>query len=345
MKVLKGITSSKMFSPILVLILILMSNLIMQRDFFAITIVDGHFYGQLIDILNRSVPVMLLAMGMTLVIATGGTDLSVGAVIVTTGALAIALIRGNTVDPTNTTAMHLSLVIIIPMIVGIICGIWNGFLVGVIGMQPVVATLIFMVAGRGIAQNITRERSLTTNYLPFSVIGQGYFLGLPVACFIALGLFLFFWVLTRKTAFGLFVESVGINKSAADHAGIKATLIIVVIYALSGLCASISGIIGASNIMVIEPMNAGQNTELDAIVSVVLGGTNMRGGKFNLGGSCVGAVILMALTKSMYSFGVPPEAALFVKALVVVVVVIIQSPVTQKSVSSIFKKRRVAAND
>lgn len=345
MNILKNMTKSKMFSPLLALFLILLVNFILQPSFFVITMRDGHFYGQLIDILNRAVPVMILAMGMTLVIATGGTDLSVGAIMVITGALAIALIRGTQTDPTATTLTPLPLVIIIPLLVGILCGIWNGFLVAKIGMQAVVATLILMVAGRGIAQNITHERSLTTTYAPFAVIGQGYFLGLPITCFIALGLFLLFWFFTRRTAFGLFVESVGINKSAANYAGIRATLILIVIYTMSGLCASISGVINASNIMVIEPMNAGLNYELDAILAVVLGGTSMTGGKFNLGGSCIGAIILMALTKSMFSFGVAPELALVVKATVVVIIVLVQSPITQKFISSHLKsgKREVAS--
>lgn len=340
MNKLKSITSSKMFSPIFALFLILLFNFILQPNFFTITIQDGHFYGQLIDILNRSVPIMILAMGMTLVVATGGTDLSVGAIIVITGALAISLIRGTGTDPSADTLTPLALVIIIPILVGVICGIWNGFLVAKIGMQAVVATLILMVAGRGIAQNITLERSLTTTYAPFAVIGQGYFLGLPNACFIALGVFIFFWYLTRKTAFGLFVEAVGINKSGANYAGIQPTTILIIIYALSGFCAGIAGVITASNIMVIEPMNAGQNSELDAILAVVLGGTSMTGGKFNLGGSCIGAIILMSLTKSMYSFGIAPEVALVVKSLVVIILVLVQSPVTQNFMSSNFKRNK-----
>ena len=346
MRIIKKISASEMFSPLLILILILTFALILQPGFLSVGFRDGRFTGNLIDILNRSVPVMILAMGMTLVIATGGADLSVGAIVVITSAASIALIRGDTIDPTNSTAMHLFWVVLLTIGVGIICGLWNGFLVAKIGMQPVVATLILMVAGRGIAQNITRERSLTTGYLRFGEIANGFTLGIPNACWIALCVFLLFWFFTRKTAFGLFIESVGINKSAANHAGIRATLILIIIYALSGFCGSITGIIGASNVLVVEPMNTGQNMELDAIVSVVLGGTSMRGGKFNLGGSCIGAIILMALTKTMYSFGVPVEFALFVKAIVVVIVVLIQSPVTQKFISSRIKTKKgeVAVN-
>jgi simple sugar transport system permease protein len=243
--------------------------------------------------------------------------------------------------------MPIVFVVIITLFVGLCCGLWNGFLVAKIGMQPVVATLILMVAGRGITQIITQERSLTTGYLKYGEIANGFTLGLPNPCWIALFVFLLFWFFTRKTAFGLFVESVGINKSAANNTGINATKVLFIIYGLSGACAALAGIISASNVLVIEPMNTGQNMELDAIVAVVLGGTSMSGGKFNLGGSCIGAIILMALTKSMYYFGVPVEFALFVKAVVVIIVVLIQSPVTKDFLGSRFKlkKQEVAINE
>ncbi|MCL2010789.1 MAG: ABC transporter permease [Synergistaceae bacterium] len=330
MKILKKIVSSSMFSPLLALFLILLFNLVIQPNFLSVEIRDGRLVGNLIAILNRSVPVMLLAIGMTLVIATGGTDLSVGSVLAVASAVSISLIRGGDVNPTADTAMPLIWVVLITMLVGIALGLWNGFLVAKIGMPPVVATLILMVAGRGLTQNITRERSLTTGHLPFGEIANGFTWGIPNQCWIALAVFLLFWYFSRRTAFGLFVESVGANRSAANHAGIRAAVIIVVVYALSGLCASIAGILSASNVRVIEPMNTGQNMELDAIVAVVLGGTSMRGGKFNLGGSCIGAIILMALTQTMYFYGVPVEFALSIKAVVIVIVVIVQSPVTHK---------------
>jgi len=339
MSVLKRITSSPMFTPLLVLVLILLFNFFFQRGFLTIVVEDGVLRGGLINTLNRSVPVMLLAIGMTLVIATGGVDLSVGSVLAIGSAVAITLIRGADTSPTADTAMALGLVVVITMIVGIICGLWNGFLVARIGIPPIVATLIFMVAGRGLTQNITGERSVTTGHLPFSEIANGSILGLPNQIWIALVVFLLFWYFTRKTAFGLFIESVGANRSAARYAGIKASTILIAIYALSGLCASIAGILSASNVRVIEPMNTGRDMELDAILAVVLGGTNMRGGKFNLGGSCVGAVILMALTQTMMFYGVNPESAMWVKAIVIVIIILIQSPTTRKQITSLFKAK------
>ena len=329
-----------MFPSLLVLALILLFNLIVQPDFLSIEIRDGRLFGGLITILNRSVPVMLLAIGMTLVISTGGVDLSVGSVVAVSAAVALTLIRGDDVAPTAYTSMPIVWVVLISMSVGLFLGLWNGVLITKTGMPPVVATLVLMVAGRGLTQVITNERFVTVGYEPFRVISGGHTLGLPNQPWIALGIFLLVWFFTRRTALGLFIETVGANKSAATHAGIRSNVIIVVVYAISGLCASIVGILAASSVLVADPTNTGLNMELSAIVAVVLGGTSMKGGKFNLGGSCVGAIILMALTQTMFFYGVPVEFSLAIQAIAIVIVVIIQSASAQKFVSSFFKSKK-----
>jgi len=338
MSVVERITSSAMFTPLLVLALIILFNLIIQRGIFYIILDDGSLsIAPSMLILLRSVPVMLLAMVMTLVIATGGVDLSVGSVLAIGSAVSLTLIRGDTVAPTADTAMALWLVVIITLIVGSICGLWNGFLVAKVGIPPIVATLIFMVAGRGLTQIITNERSVTTGHQPFGEIANGFTLGVQNPIWIALLVFLLLWIFTRRTAFGLFIESTGINRSAAKLSGIKSTQILLVIYAISGLCAVIAGILSASNILAIQPARAGEDMELSAILAVVLGGTNMKGGKFNLGGTVVGAIILDLMTRSMTFLGVGIQYTMFINAVIIVAIVLIQSPTTRKYVSSLFK--------
>jgi galactofuranose transport system permease protein len=331
-------THTKAFSATLALLAILLFNLILNPDFFSLTIKEGHLYGSLIDILNRSVPIMILAIGMTLVIATGGTDLSVGAVVALSAAVSVSLIRGDTAILNDLSAMPLGMVIIITLLIAMISGLWNGILIAFLDIQPIVATLVFMVAGRGIAQLITGARTLTTNYKPFSFIGQGWFLGLPVSVFIVLTVALLIGLVTKKTSFGMFVEAVGINRSASAYSGINSKLILILVYGLSGLCAGVSGLIVGSNIMCADANNAGLNFELDAILAVVIGGTAMTGGKFSLTGSIIGALVIQSLTTSIYSFDVPPEVTLVVKALVVVLVVLIQSDLFKQLVS----KKRIA---
>jgi simple sugar transport system permease protein len=275
---------------------------------------------------------------MTLSIATGGVDLSVGSVLAVTSAVAIVLIRGDDVSPTAATSMAIPLVIFIAIGVGILCGIWNGTLIAKIGMPPIVATLILMVAGRGLTQNITGERSVTSGYEPFADISRGAILAIPNQVWVAVAIFVLFWLITRKTAFGLYVESVGANKSAATYAGIKSSRIIIIIYALSGFCAAIAGILFASELMVVAPMNVGMDRELHAIVAVVLGGTSMRGGKFNLGGTVIGALIFSLLNQTLLFYGVPPEFFLAVQAAIIVIIVIIQSPIFHSGLTKLGSK-------
>ncbi|MDR0877015.1 MAG: ABC transporter permease [Treponema sp.] len=326
------IAKSKVFSALIVLALLLLFNLFFTKNFFVITIREGHLFGTLIDILNRGAPLMLLSMGMTLVIAaTGGTDLSVGAIIAITAAMVSKLIGGNLVmvDGVQTyvtnTPMILAIVISLGLAMGL--GLWNGILVTYGKIQPIVATLVLMVAGRGIAQLITNGQIITVYYKPFFYIGGGWFLGLPFAIFIAIFVFILAQLFTRRTSLGLFIESVGGNTQASWYAGINEKGVKLFSFIFCGFCAGVAGLIICSNIKSADANNAGLNTELDAILAAVIGGTSMSGGKFSLAGSLVGALLIQTLTTTIYAFGVPPEVSLVVKSLVVVLVCFLQSSV------------------
>ncbi|HET7838225.1 MAG TPA: ABC transporter permease, partial [Rectinemataceae bacterium] len=190
---------------------------------------------------------------------------------------------------------------------------------------PIIATLILSVAGRGIAMVTTNAMIVWLYAKPFAILGQGYLLGLPFSIFIVLGILLLTALATRRTALGLFIEAVGINPTAARFAGINAKNILFGVYTFSGLCAGISGLVVCSTVMSADGNNAGLGYELSAILAVVLGGTSLNGGKFYLLGSMVGALIVQTLTTTIYAFGVPPEIAKIVIALVVLVVSLLQS--------------------
>ncbi|MDR0585374.1 MAG: ABC transporter permease [Treponema sp.] len=335
---------SKVFSALLVLALLLLFNLFFTKNFFVITIHEGHLFGTLIDILNRGAPLMLLSMGMTLVIAsTGGTDLSVGAIIAITAAMVSKLIGGNLVmvDGVQTyiTETPMFLAIVISLFTAMALGLWNGVLVTYGKIQPIVATLVLMVAGRGIAQLITSGQIITIYYGPFFFIGGGWFLGLPFAIFIAAFVFIIAQVFTRKTSLGLFIATVGGNANASWYAGINEKAVKLFAFVFSGFCAGVAGLIICSNIKSADANNAGLNTELDAILAAVIGGTNMAGGKFSLTGSLVGALLIQTLTTTIYAFGVPPEVSLVVKALVVVLVCFLQSSVASDLFGALAWKR------
>jgi len=333
----RRLATRDMFWPVAILALLLLYNLITNPHFFAVSVRDGHLYGSLIDILNRASPLMIIAMGLTLVIATHGIDISVGAVVAISGAVAAALIGGELVMSGGTgmedvTSSPLPVVIAVALGSALVCGMWNGTLVGLLGMQPIVATLILLGTGRGIAQLITKGQIITIYYSPYYVIGNGFLLGVPFSLFIAAAVALVVWLLTRKTALGLFIEAIGINPVASRLAGVRARTITFAVYAVCGLCAGIAGLIVSSNVKSADGNNAGLLFELDAILAVVLGGTSLGGGRFSLIGSVLGALIIQTLTTTIYAAGVAPEITLVVKGLVVLVVSIVQS----KNIQTVF---------
>jgi simple sugar transport system permease protein len=332
---LNALAKSKVFGALIVLALLLLFNLIFTKNFFVIRVMDGHLFGTLIDILNRGAPLMLLSMGMTLVIAsTGGTDLSVGAIIAITGAMVSRLIGGQLIMEngvqTFVTQTPMAIAILLSLLLACALGLWNGLLVAYGKIQPIVATLVLMVAGRGIAQLITDGQIITIYYVPFHFLGGGWVAGLPFAIFIALFVFVLAMLFTRKTALGLFTAAVGGNAQASWYAGINEKAVKLFSFVFCGFCAGVAGLILCSNIKASDANNAGLNTELDAILAAVIGGTNMSGGKFSLAGGRVGALLIQTLTTTIYSFGVPPEVSLVVKSLVVVMVCFLQSSFAAK---------------
>jgi simple sugar transport system permease protein len=288
---------------------------------------DGHFRGYLIDVLNRAAPLMLVSIGMTLVIAIRGLDISVGAVVAISAAMAALLIGGaDSAAAAQSGGMRLATAVVGALALAMICGLWNGLLVVKIGMQPIVATLILMVAGRGIAQLITDGQVLTLYYPPYFFIGNGFLAGLPFALLIAAAVAVAVHLALAKTALGLFVSSIGINPLAARCAGVRAQLITISLYVFCSLTAGIAGLIISSNVKSADANNAGQLMELDAILAVTLGGTSLNGGRFSVAGTVVGALIIQTLTSLIYSSGVPPQVNMLVKAVLVFAVMLLQSP-------------------
>jgi galactofuranose transport system permease protein len=320
----------------LALVALLLFNLIVRPNFFSLEIKDGHLYGSLIDILWNGAPLMVLALGMTLVVASGGVDLSVGAVVAITGAVALSLI-GSKTDDTN---MPLALVYLITLGVAALCGLWNGILITRIGIQPIVATLILFVAGRGIAQMITNGKIVRIFYDPYFFFGGGYLLFIPFSLFVVAGVYLIGWFFTRQTTFGLFLESIGVNASSSRFSGINEKNIKLIAYVISGVCAGIAGILISSNLKSADGNNAGLWYELDAILSVALGGTALAGGRFSLPGSFLGALIIQSLTTTIYSIGIPPQVVMVVKALVVFLVSLLQSENFRKHLGTLLAFRK-----
>ena len=319
---MSGLLRHRLLWPVVVLLALLLSNLLFSASFFSLEMKDGHLYGSLIDILRSGAPLILVGIGMTLVIATGGIDLSVGAVIAISGAVAVSQISG--LQDQGSTAGVLT-AMAVALGVSMVCGLWNGVLVAVLGIQPIIATLILMVGGRGLAQLVSDGQIVTVSSEPYRMVGAGYWLTLPVAILVAAAVLALAVVVSRRTAFGLLLESVGGNAEASRLAGIRSRSLVLLAYVCSGLCAGIAGLMISSNVSSADANNMGLWYELDAILAVVIGGTALLGGRYFLAGTVVGALMIQTLTTTVYSIGIPPETTLLFKALVVTLVFLLQS--------------------
>jgi ribose/xylose/arabinose/galactoside ABC-type transport system permease subunit len=301
---------------ILAFLTILMADRLVSPQFFDIRLQDGRLFGSLVDVFNRGAPVALLSLGMVLVIATRGIDLSVGAVMAIAGAIAASLVDIHSVSIALGAALG----------VGLLCGLWNGFLVAVLRIQPIVATLILMVAGRGIAQLITEGRIVTFSSPSLAWFGNGSVLGIPAPVAITLGMLLLTLLLVRGTALGVLIEAVGANARASELAGIGTQAITITAYVWCGLCSAVAGVISAADILGADANNSGLWLELDAILAVVVGGTSLFGGRFSLILAVLGALIIQAMNTGILLSGYRPELNLVVKAIVVIAVLLLQSP-------------------
>lgn len=317
------LTSQRLVWPVAVLVALLVANLMANHSFLSITIQDGNLFGPLVDILRRAAPIVLVALGMSLVIATRGIDLSVGAVAAISGSWASMHI----VSSSDRTSVGVVLVaVVVALVMAIVAGLFNGLLVSVLGIQPIVATLVLMTAGRGLAQVITNEKILYPDNAPgYKLIGGGYLIGVPFSILVAGAIFALTAALTRQTALGTLIESVGVNPEASRLAGIRATRIILVVYVFSGFCAGLAGLMLTSNSTSADPNSIGLFIELDAILAVVIGGTSLTGGRFSLWGTLIGAFIIETMN-SFVVIAISPRSTDVFKAGVVVVVCLLQSP-------------------
>ncbi|SEQ07034.1 ABC transporter permease [Microlunatus flavus] len=315
------VRGSRLVWPALALLLLLVGNTIASPSFLGVRLQDGHLYGSLVDILKNGAPIALIALGMTLVIATRGIDLSVGAVVAIAAAVTCTWIAGSP-DPTSASAALTGMAVAIALC--LVLGLWNGLLVSVLGIQPIIATLVLMTAGRGIAMLITDGQIITVNNESFSFVGSGFLL-FPVAILLALVVFVVVALLSRRTALGLLVESVGINPEASRLAGLRSRTIIWTVYVFSAFCAGLAGLMISANVNAADANNAGLFIEMDAILAVVIGGTSLAGGRYSLVGTLLGALTIQTLTTTVYTVGIAPEVTLVFKAVVVIAVFLLQS--------------------
>ncbi|MGK9146402.1 ABC transporter permease [Plantibacter flavus] len=319
---------------IVALVLLLVVNLVKNPAYLGVSInqTTGDLSGNVIDILRASAPIMMIAVGMTLVIATRGIDLSVGSVMAVAGAVSMEFLRGAGSGDVGSALLAVALALGISALLGTV----NGILVSIVGLQPFITTLVMMLAGRGLAKVITSGQNTSASNDGFRWIANGTILGFPVVFVIAAIIVAVIAILVRRTALGLMIEAIGINPKAARMAGIRPIGILISVYIVSAILAGVAGIFATASVMTVEVAKTGVSAEMDAILAVVIGGTSLAGGKFSLTGSVIGALLIATLDKTIVYLSIPSSATPAFKAVVIVIVCLLQS----QRVRALFNQRR-----
>ena len=341
MSKLKKLTKQQLFLPIFCMLLVLCVNIVYDvaqgrdfYDFFKIYIQNDMLNGRIVNILNRGSEVAILAIGMTLVVsAPAGTDISVGSVMALSAGVCCTLLAGAAAPQATELAVPLIVGVLAALVVGCVCGAFNGALVAYLNIQPMVATLILWTAARAIGLLVCNNLIVYVRNDSFAMFG-GYIGPIPTPIIIAAICIAVITVVLKKSAMGMYIQSVGINRRASRIAGLNSQKIIFLCYVLCGLCAGIAGLVASSRITSADTNNIGLNFEMDAILAVALGGNSLAGGRFNLAGSIIGAYTIQAITTTMYNLGVSSAVNPVFKAVIVILIVAVQAP----PVKAYFKK-------
>jgi simple sugar transport system permease protein len=321
---LTTILRKPLFWGLVAIVLLLAVNVLKDPTYLSVRVnpTTGNLAGNLLDILRTASPVLMLAIGMSLVIATGGIDLSVGSVMAVSGAVSMQYLR-NVNEPKSVSAALLA--IGMSLAIGATIGVISGLLVAYVGLQPFITTLVMMLAGRGLAKVITSGQNTSSTNEHFRWIANGYVFGFPVVFLIAVALAVIAIIVVRRSALGMMIVSIGINPKASRMAGIKPAGLLITVYAVCAVLASIAGIFSVSSVMTVDVSQTGYQMELDAILAVVVGGGSLAGGKLSMGGAAVGALLIATLDKTVVFLGVPSSATPAFKAVVILVLFLLQA--------------------
>ncbi|OYX24994.1 MAG: sugar ABC transporter permease [Rhodobacterales bacterium 32-66-7] len=252
----------------------------------------------------------------------GGIDLSVGSVMAVAGALApiIFLSDWATANP----GLGLAASIAVPLLVAALCGLFNGVLIALLGVQPIIATLIFFISGRGIAQVLTNGNLQTFTNPDFTWLGTGRLLGLPVQGWIALALTITIALVVRRSLYGRYLLSVGGNERAATLAGVPVARVKITTYVIAATLAGLAGMIVVAQNSASDAARIGQLMELDAIAAAVVGGAALSGGRAPIFGALLGAVFIQLMGYTLIANGISDEMTLIVTAAIIVLAVWLQ---------------------
>ena len=352
-QMIKKITGNQLFIPLMALILLAVINLVNDPGFFKVTLGTNNagnpvLSGYLITILDYGSELAILAIGMTLVTAaSGGQDISVGATIAIAGSAMLRILCGGNSRP-DTIQAPIIVALLVACVVGMLCGAFNGILVAIFKIQPMIATLILFTAGRSIAAWINNNELPIVPDPKFAYFG-GFIPGIPVptTVFIVIICIIIMALILKYTNLGLYTQAVGINENSSRLNGINPTFIKFLTFVILGLCVAVAALIKVSRLSTINYSVIAKDIEMDAILAVALGGNALSGGKFNMWASILGAYVIQFLTTTLYKFNVQSDALAAYKAVVVILLVIFSAPTVREYIRRLAKQlpmsRREAA--
>lgn len=337
--------SRQIFIPIAALLLLALFNLVLDPSFFKITL--GHnsagdpvLTGYLMTILDYGSEVAILAIGMTLVTAaSGGQDISVGAAVAIAGSVILRVLVG--IGGDGSLQAPIIVGFLAACVVAMLFGAFNGVLVAIFNIQPMVATLILYTAGRSIAAWINNNELPIVTDPSFTYFG-GFIPGIPIPTpfFLAIICIIVTLLALKFTTLGLYTQAVGINASSSRLNGINPTFIKWLSFVILGLCVAVVGLIKTSRLSTINYSVIAKDIEMDAILAVALGGNVLSGGKFNIMASIIGAYVIQFLTTTLYKFNVSSDALPAYKAVVVIMLVVFSAPTVKDKLVKLMKKQK-----
>lgn len=329
----KSLLHSRLTFSLVILLIVVVQNIITTPTFFNISITNGLISGYIPDILDEASLLVIVTMGMTLVIAaTGGVDISVGAIMAIAASFCGLLLNG---PEYRTDVFHSPylLALLVGLLGGALCGAFNGFLVSGLKIQPMIATLILFTAGRSIAKQITHGQTIYIMNPVFKWLGV-QIPGIPIRTTIIVSTVIVIIValLTRLTSLGLYVQSVGINGSSSRLVGLNSRAVKFMAFVICGVLAGVAGLVGSSSLGSVNSGELGLGLEMDAILAVALGGNMLGGGKFSIAGSVIGAYTIQAITTTLYAMNVRADQLNVFKAIIIIIIIVASSDVFKEKI-------------
>ncbi|MDR1704270.1 MAG: ABC transporter permease [Clostridiales bacterium] len=324
----KRVWKSPLIFSLAVLLIVVVQNIITTPSFFNMSVTNGILSGYIPSILDEASELIIVTLGMTLVTAVaGGQDISVGAIMAIAASFCGLMLNG---PEYRTDVFHnpLWLAIIAGLLGGALCGAFNGFMVSVLKIQPMIASLILFTAGRSLAKQITYGQTVYIMNPVYKYLGV-QIPGIPIRTSILVSILMIIIVtlVVKLTSLGLYLQSIGVNSSASRLVGLNSSRIKFMAFVICGVLAGVAGLVGSSSVGSVNSTDLGNAIEMDAILAVALGGNMLGGGKFSIAGSVLGAYTIQAITTTLYAMRVRADQINVFKAVIIVIIIVCSSEV------------------